>query len=297
MRPTVFVSGAGVDSPQQIPAKHLKTGDMLAKALRAKLEIRAAKIENTQDLKTKCLDKDICGLLLKGKKKASKALKNDMQLLLQEFPQIGFASIDSSVLYVKNLEDLLPELKGTEARFVVFKKLQGSSKTGGKRLITSMATLEPNTVVAYGPMSNLVAGVVRGTTTTTKIPTLPAIKSRTKKLLQEEKAKRERKEDQKKRQDEKAQPPTGSQENDGSSEGRRAERERRRAEHRAKNNLKDKTPEEIAEMERRRRERMDEQSKSWNMGPDDVPPGGTYIEEDGADSIEEDEEHEVIDLD
>lgn len=315
VRPTVFVSGAGVEAPQQIPAKHLKTGDMLVKALRAKLEARAVKIETTQDLKNKCLDKPICGLLLKGSKKAPKYLKDAMQQLLKEFPDVPFAAIDSSVLYVKNLEDMLPELTGEEPRFVVFKKISGSAKADGGRLITSMATLEPDTSVSYGSMSNLVAGVIRKSIAPTKIPSLPAIKTRTKKLVQEEKAKRERKQEQQRRQQQKQEDAksgsTGSTDNDGSRDGRRAERDRRRAEHRAKNNVKDKTPEEIAEIERRRRERMSEEAKKWNVAPDDAPPTGeTFFEEDLDDyeeesgssntivtEEEEEEDHEVIDLD
>ena len=314
VRPTIFISGVGVEAPQQIPAKHLKTGDMLVKALRAKLEVRAAKIETTQDLRGKCLDKPMCGLLLKGAKKAPRYLKEAMQELLKEFPEVPFAAVDSSVLYVKNLEDMLPELKGEEPRFVVFKKVSGSTKAGGDRLITSMATLEPDTAVSYGTMSNLVAGVVRNTITPKKLPTLPQVKTRTKKLVQEEKAKRERKHDQQRRQKEKAEQSSsgsGSNENDGSRDGRRAERERRRAEHRAKNNVREKTPEEMAEMERKRRERMAAEAEKWNMAPEDAPPPGSdFLEEDldgfdegggGGDTIvteeEEEDDHEVIDLD
>ena len=314
VRPTVFVSGAGVAEPQQIPSKHLKTGDMLVKALRSKLEARAAKIETTQELRSKCLDKDICGLLLKGSKKAPKALKDAMTELLKEFPNVPFAAVDTSVLYVKNLEDLLPELKGDESRFVVFKKISGSTKSGG-RLITSMATLEPGTAVSYGTMSNLVAGVVRKTITPSKLATLPQIKSRTKKLLQEEKAKRERKQEQQRRQQEKQEEAStggGSTDNDGSREGRRAERDRRRAEHRAKNNVREKTPEEIAEMERKRRERMAEEAAKWNMAPEDAPPTGDPMyegetfeeysdETEGGDTVvvedDDDDSEEVIDLD
>jgi len=139
VRPTIFISGA-VGEPKQIPSKHLKTGAMLAKGLRSKLVPHADKIETTQDLRTKCLDKDICGLLLKGTTKAPTYLKDAMQNLLKEFPNVSFASVDASVLYVKNLEEFLPELKDGQPRFVVFKKLSGSLEKGGDRLITSIAS-------------------------------------------------------------------------------------------------------------------------------------------------------------
>ena len=56
-KPVVFVSGKK-NPPKQIPNKHLKTGNMLVKALKAVLEVKAEKIETTQDLRTKCLDKE-----------------------------------------------------------------------------------------------------------------------------------------------------------------------------------------------------------------------------------------------
>ena len=68
-RPTIFISGV-TGEPKQIPSKHLKTGKMLAKLLKGQLEPHAAKIETTQDLRVKCLDKDLCALLLKGTTKA-----------------------------------------------------------------------------------------------------------------------------------------------------------------------------------------------------------------------------------
>lgn len=233
IRPTIFISGATVAEPTQIPEQHLKSGKVLAKVLRSKLEPHAAKIETTQDLKTKCLDKDICGLLLKGTKKAPQYLKDAMQNLLKEFPKVAFASIDSTVLYVKNLEDQLPELSDGQPRFVVFKKVSGSSTDKEKgRLITSIAPL-PTNGVSYGQLSNLIAGVVQNTQSMQRIPMLPSVKLRTKKLEQEEKKKRERKASRDRGDDEGS---SGTAEaNDGSTEGRRLERERRRAEHRKKN--------------------------------------------------------------
>jgi len=313
-RPTIFLSGT-VGAPQQIPLKHLKTGSMLVKLLRGKLELRAAKIETTQDLRSKCLDKDVCGLLLKGSKQAPKALKDAMGKLLKEYPNVSFASIDSTVLYVLNLEEHLPELYGGQARFVVFKKVSGSLEVGGKRLITSIAPLK-NNGATYLQMSNLVAGVVTGKETPMKISSLPVVKTRTKKLEEQERAKRERRTDQKQRQEQgkkSDETPGGAfTANDGSREGRRAERERRRAEHRATHNVREKTPEEIAEMERKRRQRMEEEAAKWNMAPDDLPEEGDPVNEDDYEEIlmeegeyiteevedgDEEDDEDVIDLD
>lgn len=290
VRPTIFLSGA-VGEPKQIPSKHLKTGAMLVKLLRAKLVPHAQKVETTQELRSKCLDKEICGLLLKGEKKAPKYLKDAMQKLVKEFPSVSFSSVDASVLYVYNLEEFLPELRDGQPRFVVFKKVSGSLEKGGDRLITSIAPL-PTNGVSYGQMSNLVGGVVQGTTRTEKIPSLPTIKTRSKKLEEQERAKRERKA---KRQQSgggaahQQDTPAGAfRDNDGSAEGRKAERERRRAEHRKKHNVREKTPEEIAEMERQRRKRMEEEAAKWNMAPEDLPPEGDPVSEEGFGDIYED---------
>lgn len=259
---------------------------MLVKALKNLLEPKAEKIETTQDLRSKCLEKDICGLLLKGGKQSPKYVKDAMSKLLVEFPKVTFAAVDASVLYVKGLEaEYLPEMVDGQPRFAVFQKVGGSADASSKdRLKTSVAAL-PTSGVAYGPMSNLVAGVIQKTQEMQKVPALPTIKTRTKKLEEEERAKRQRRQDQQKRQSEGGSSTSSGgyfSDNDGSKDGRKAERERRRAEHRASNpNFREKTPEEIAEIERRRRQRMQEEAEKWNMAPEDAPPEGEPVGGDG----------------
>jgi len=316
-RPVVFVSGA-IGQPKQVPAKYLKTGAMLTKALKNLLEPKAEKIETTQDLRSKCLDKDVCGLLLKGSKVSPKYAKDAIQKLVVEYPKVTFAAVDSSVLYVHGIEaEFLPELTQGIPRFVVFKKTSGTtdkSKTDGGRLKTTAVALDVD--VAYGPMSNLVSSVVSGSATMAKVSTTPTIKTRTKKLEKSENEKRQRR---KAREAGGGSSSSGSSsggafhsgENDGSAAGRKAERERRRAEHRAKNpNYREKTPEELAEMERKRRIRMEEEAKKWNMAPEDADPDGgegageEYVMEDWDEDSEEqdldedeEEDEDVMDLD
>lgn len=287
------------------------------KAIKNLLEPKAEKIETTQDLRSKCLEKDICGLLLKGSKDSPKYVKDAMTKLLTEFPKVTFSVIDASVLYVKGLEaEFLPEMVEGQPRFAVFQKVAGSTDAASKdRLKTSVASL-PSSGVSYGPMSNLVAGVIQKTQTMEKVPALPTIKTRTKKLLEEEKAKRQRRMEQQRRQAEGSSSSSGgggffSGDNDGNSDGRKAERERRRAEHRKSNpNYREKTPEEIAEIERKRRQRMEEEASKWNMAPEDAPPegepmggggGGDDIDGDDGDydSIDgqDDDNDDVMDLD
>ncbi|CAJ1943513.1 unnamed protein product [Cylindrotheca closterium] len=305
-RPTIFVSGK-IGPPKQVPAKHLKTGSMLVKALKNLLVPKAEKIETTQDLRSKCLDKDVCALLLKGGKVSPNYVKDAMSKLLVEFPKVAFAAIDTSVLYVKGIEaEYLPEFSSGQPRFVVFQKVTGGTGKKDGRLKTSLATL-PGHGVGYGPMSNLIGEVVSKKADMKKVSTLPTIKTRTKKLEQEEKAKRERRSDQQKRQDGGTTPGGAFQTNDGTKEGRKAERDRRRAEHRKNNpNYKEKTPEEIAEMERKRRQRMEEEAAKWNMAPEDMPEGdymfededeGEYYETVDEDEEEGEEDEDVLDLD
>lgn len=280
---------------------------MLVKALKNLLVPKAEKVETTQDLRTKCLDKDVCGLLLKGSKQSPNYVKDAMSKLLSEYPKVAFAAVDTSVLYVKGLEaEYLPEYVSGQPRFVVFKKVTDPKKPD--RLKTSLAAL-PTNGVGYGPMSNLVAGVIQQTQEMKSVSSLPTIKTRTKKLEEEERQKRARRMEQQKRQSDGGSTTSGGyfQANDGSKEGRKAERERRRAEHRANNpNYRDKTPEEKAEMERQRRQRMEEEAAKWNMDAEDAPPEGEpadegyFVDEEGeeyADSGDEEEDEDILDLD
>lgn len=298
-RPTVFVSGK-VGPPKQVAEKHLKTGAFLTKLLKQMLEPHAAKIEKTKELKEKCLNKDVCGLLLKGGK-PEPYVKHAVANLLGKYPKVQFASVDSTVLFVTNLEEYLPEYEAGVHRFVVFKKLSGGLSAGDNetkaegRLKTSILPLETNGV-SFGAMNTLVSDVINGKKMKS-IPSLPNIKTRTKKLEESERQKRDRKKDQARRkaQEDQKPPQQTFSANDGSKEGRRLERERRRAEHNAQNNVKPKTPEEIAEMERMRRQRMEEEASKWNIGAEDAPEEGEPI--DGEEWVDDgdDEESEYID--
>jgi len=311
-RPTIFVSGK-VGPPKQVPQKHLKTGAMLTKLLKQMLEPHAAKIEKAKDLKEKCLNKEMCGLLLKGGK-PEPFVKHAIANLLGKYPKVQFASVDSTVQFLTNLEEFLPEYTPGEHRFVVFKKVSGGLAAGDNetkaegRLKTSILPLEGS--VSFGTMNTLVNSAINGKQMKS-IPSLPNIKTRTKKLEESERAKRDRKKDQARRKAKDDQKPAQTfAANDGSKEGRKMERDRRRADHAKDHNVKPKTPEEIAEMERKRRQRMEEESAKWNIAADDAPEEGEAVnDEDGADYMdvdeedddedeeEEDDDEEVMDLD
>ena len=293
---------------------------MLVKLLKNMLEPRAAKIETTQDLRTKCLNQDVCGLLLKGSKTVSGQVKTAMNNLLQQHPKVAFASMDTSVLYVSNLEEYLDEFQAGTHRFVVFQKMSGGIDAKEDRLVTSIATLQNSKKTGYASMNELVQSVLDGKVEMTKLSSLPMVKTRTKKLEEEERAKRQRKQQQQQQQrafqetiSSSSQSTSSSfQTNDGSAQGRKAERERRRAEHYKKHNVREKTLKEIQEMERKRRIRMEEEAAKWNMAPDDAPEEGEqqesynmdmdmeeeeyYVQEE-EDTREDSEDEDVLDLD
>ena len=314
-RPTIFLSSATKIEPnkhnytiKQIPNKHLKTGSMLTKVITQMFLPHTVKITNTKDLKTKCLNSNYCALLLKGGGTPPKFLKDAIANLLQTYGDdantsadkaVTFASIDSSTLYTLGLEEHISEFQNDEHRFVVFKKVSGGLKKGDSRLITSMASLSDtsNSVISYNSMESLVTSVINGSSKTTmkKLSSLPQVKSRTKKLVESERVKRQRKLDSASQKSSSSKTSSSSSsasstgENDGSKEGRKAERERRREEHKKTNpNYRERTPEEIAEIERKRRQRMHEQAEKWNIGSDDAPPEGEPV--DGGDNYFEDGE-------
>ena len=310
-RPSIFISGPAIEEnkPKQIPTKHLKTGHMFAKLLKQMLQPHAAKISNAKDMKAKCLNKDYCGLLLKGGPPET-YVKDAVKNLLATYPQVQFASIDSKTLYLSNLEaEYMPEFQPGVHRFVLFRKVSGGLSVGGDedtkkegRIITSILPLPESESISFGSIKNIIdKGLTQKEAAMKKISSLPQVKTRTKKLEEAERKKRQRTQQQRQKKTESTKKTTpGGQfsANDGSKDGRRAERERRRQEHRKNNpNYREKTPEELAEMERKRRQRMAEEAEKWNVAPEDAPPEGTLFEEEDGDSFAEETYVEYEDID
>jgi hypothetical protein len=236
--------------------------------------------------------------------------------------------MDSSVLLMTNLESTnLHEAEFSKGghRLVAFKKISGSLNAsnsttdaddgGGKknhgRLVTS--------VVAYTgsfhhlSLNNFITDILNGKYLFSRLPALPTIKTRSKKNEEAERTKRKRYLDQKMREAQRQQDSSSSNDQQRSPDGiftkeqRKADRDRLREEHRKKQNVRDLTPEEIAERERLRRKRMEEEAAKWNVLPDDAPPEGELLNEetdiDGetegneAGDSEVFDEEDVMDLD
>jgi len=260
---------------------------MLAKALNGLLGTKAIKIETTKVLKSKCLDKDYCGILLKGKAPDS-ALKGVMKSLGTKYPSIQLASVDSSVLLLSNIDDHVDEFTKGVHRFVMFKKVSGGLQvanttkgiTDPGRLITSIVAFQGKDL-KYPALSSFVDGVVDDSIQAKKIPSLPAVKTRTKKVEKQEREKRQRKIERK--ENERLKRQQGDfvkkvKEEQGKAEGEDKGKE---------------TPEQKAEREKRRRERMAEEAEKWNMMPDEEDD-----EDDPSDGdFEDEEEEDILDLD
>jgi len=289
---------------------------MLVTLLKHTLEPHAQKIESTKDLKVKCLNQPVCALLLKGHT-PERYVKDAVKGLLRSHPDVPIASIDSATMLVLNLEEKIPEFKAGTHRFVVFKKVSGGLDAGSEdedgkkgvadgRLITSMISMKEGESLSFNNMSNLINTVEKGGGSNSKmlkLTSLPQVKTRTKKLEAAERKKRERIENKKSGTTggstaTKTTPGGMFTENDGSKEGRKAERDRRREEQQKNNpNYKEMTPEQKAEVERRRRERMAEEEAKWNIAPDDAPDEGDLVDEEEGGYEFGDEEEEDIDLD
>jgi len=324
VRPTIFVSGAGVDGHvKQVPSKHLRTGSMLVKAVRSLLERSAVRIENSKELKTKCLDQDYCGLLLKGTSKTAEPYVKEMvRSLANDFPQVQFASIDAASTML-SVEEAIPEFMAGQHRFLMFKKVSGSSmvkkkvvndesdkeKVEGKdavdagRLITSIRSYRGGSPLSHAYLSEFVSGATSGRLEMKKIPALPTVKTRTKKNEEAVQAKRRRAAERKAKEEE--QRDGGVREGafgsgaDNKSE-RKQKRDELRAEHYKKNDVKDRTPEELAEIERARRRRMEEEAAKWNIGvEEDAPDIGdeNFVDEDLQDEDMFLDSEDAVDLD
>ena len=120
----VFVSGARLPGvPVQLQASSLKSGIVLANAIKSLLEPRTVKVESTSQLSTRCLERDYCLLLLKGGE-VTQQVKGIFKELIEDFsPTVQFAHIDSSVVAM-NLESSkgLEFVEG-QHRLVMFRRL------------------------------------------------------------------------------------------------------------------------------------------------------------------------------
>lgn len=347
IRPTIFVSGR-FGSPKQILSKYLKTGPMLLKLLKQMIEPHPTKISNTKNLKATCLDKEYCAVLIKGDTPTPK-LKASMQQLMETYEDnksLEFASLDGTALAITNLEEYQELVPKGKFQFLLFKKVSGGLKAatssepkkksnddldeeGGdneeetkpkpkqktksdSRLISSASIYESEDY-SFSALQSFLSTQM-SSLAFKKLPVLPAISTRTKKVEKISAEKRNRILEQRRRAYEKQINPELEKENlsaDRHAE-RRADREEKRAEHNKQHNVKQRTPEEIAEIERARRKRMEEEAAKWNI-QEEVDDGSnediasdedgdtSYFEEDVLDEDmdldEEEEDEDIIDMD
>ena len=317
--PTIFVSGKRLESPRQIPSKHLKTGAMLSKAILKMVTPSAVKLESKSSLRSKCLEFDTCVVLLKSGDVSTgnfawvKGLMTDLSAQFDKSKSVAVTYVDSDLHYLKNMEDVVyavPDYKQNEPRFVVFRRT--SPKGDDSRLKTSVAPfkkLDASSVVLKDDVLSFVSDVNGGKVKSHRLSQLPQLVTRTKKSAEQIRVKREkyraRAQEKKKKQTEGSSGSSNESASSSSSDDRKAERkaerDRRRAAHHRENNIREKTPEEIKKMEAERRKRMEEEAAKWNMMDSDL---GDLADEDSLDDVDEnssymfeDDEEELVDVD
>lgn len=328
--PQVFVSSSNLEAPKQIPAKYLKTGNMLTTAIKKLIVPSAIALSKTAQLKNICLDNDFCFLLMKSGE-VSSGIKSTMSSLAAEFKNTNTAitHVNADDFYLANLEEItlsIPEYKEGLQRLIAFKKLGGSAKViensteKSGRLKTSISIFKGN-AEDLEAVNSYVTGIISGSIPTTKVSALPTIKTRTKKSQKTILAKREKLVQRAKERSQKSkleqETSSSSTSKEDAKRDRKAERDRRRREHNAANNVKEKTPEQIREMEANRRRRMEEEAAKWNMMDSDLDDlaneddessssssGDSYSsfeefdgEEEWVDVDEDDDDGEIMDLD
>lgn len=249
----------------------------------------------------------------------SSGIKSTMSSLAAEFKNTNTAitHVNADDFYLANLEEItlsIPEYKEGLQRLIAFKKLGGSAKViensteKSGRLKTSISIFKGN-AEDLEAVNSYVTGIISGSIPTTKVSALPTIKTRTKKSQKTILAKREKLVQRAKERSQKSkleqETSSSSTSKEDAKRDRKAERDRRRREHNAANNVKEKTPEQIREMEAIRRRRMEDEAAKWNMMDSDLDDLANEDDEssssssgDSYSSFEEfDGEEEWVDVD
>jgi len=257
---------------------------------------------------------------------------------------IEFASVDGTALAMTNLEEYQELVPKGKFQFWLFKKVSGGLKVASSasstrkskdesteeddediettikpqekkqatksdsRLISSTA-IHQSEDFSYKALHTFLSTQMSSSSSLTKLSVLPAITTRTKKVEEASANKRNRILEQRQRVYDNQQNPNQEQQSSSTfsnnkHDERRADREQKRAEHNKEHNVKQRTPEELAERERSRRQRMEEEAAKWNIQEEeDGGSSGTFesdeqdLEEEMYLDGDEEEEEDVIDVD
>ena len=88
------------------------------------LEARTAKIETAKHLRERCLSREHCFVLLKGGT-VSDSIKANIKELIEKFPSVQFAHVDSELLEL-SLEKKMAPFEASEHRMVMFRRTDGA---------------------------------------------------------------------------------------------------------------------------------------------------------------------------
>lgn len=180
---TLFMSG-NTGLPVEIPPKYHKKSKILIQYIKTKTTPLIHKIKTSKDFKTKCLSKNMCGLILKPRimeKKLTKTIKK----LMKEYKDVKFCSVESEHVLVPHVEEYIPLYEG-KVRFVVFQREYNKDKS-----VVRFVYLEQE--ADYKHMNQLLKKMIlKSITDWRKLPILPYIQTRSKKNEQLDLKKRER---------------------------------------------------------------------------------------------------------
>jgi len=180
---TLFISG-NTGLPVAIPPDYHKSTKDLIRFIKTKTTIYIHKIKTSRDLKSKCLNRNMCFLILKPKSVDDKFAKM-MKRLLKKYKDVRFCIVESEHVLVSHVEEYIPLYDG-KIRIVVFQRNNNKGKS-----VLSFSYLNKN--VDYKNMDQLLKRVVqRNSIEWKKLPLIPYIQTRSKKNEKLDIKKRER---------------------------------------------------------------------------------------------------------
>jgi hypothetical protein len=129
--PTVFVTGSGLPTPEQLPVGKGETFLGMKKWLRATIEPRSRSVASTRELQSKCLSRDLCALVLKPGL-IQDAVRDTIKGAMLDNRSLRFAAFDSAQLEL-SAEKRVGWLKGgNDAGVFLFRREVSSSSNKGR---------------------------------------------------------------------------------------------------------------------------------------------------------------------
>jgi len=128
--PVVFVTGGG-PKPVQIDSRHIRIEYDFVKHVRQAAKKGAVMVESAKELKTRCLSKPACVVVMMGYEDLGSHSRKAIEELIKVNDDLTFAMIDSSK-YMMSVETDLPKFELGENRLVMFKNISAGATRPGQ---------------------------------------------------------------------------------------------------------------------------------------------------------------------